>query len=85
TLAQYFAKVRYFHLVPQIIRDPSRIGAVSGDPHGADFIARINGVQKQTRVAWLKRMEKALQSAVPEFQSLDLEVDPSGKPHLIAG
>lgn len=84
-LAQYFAKVRYFHLVPQIIRDPSRIGAATGDPHGADFIAQINAVPGQTRTAWLKRMEKALQSAVPEFQTLSLEVDHAGAPHLVAG
>lgn len=82
-LAQYFAKVRYFHLVPQTIRDPSRIGTAAGDPHGADFIAQINA--SPNRTAWLRRMEKALQSAVPEFQSLSLEVDPAGVPHLVAG
>lgn len=83
-LADYFAKVQYFHLVPQIIRDPGRIG-VEGDPYGADFIAQMNAVKGRSRNAWFARMETALQSAVPEFRSLDLQVDTAGRPHLIAG
>jgi len=83
-LADYFAKVQYFHLVPQIIRDPNRIGTGS-DPYGSDFIAQMNAVQRTTREAWLRRMEQALRAAVPEFQSLQLEVDAAGRPHLIAG
>lgn len=84
-LADYFAKVQYFHLVPQIIRDPVRTGSLQGGPYGADFIARINGYPTTTRNAWLRRMETALQAAVPEFESLTLEVDTAGRPHLIAG
>lgn len=84
-LADYFAKVQYFHLVPQIIRDPSRIGAGANDPFGSNFIAQMNAVPVKTRQAWFRRMETALRSAVPEFQSLRLEVDKSGMPHLIAG
>ncbi|HXH36001.1 MAG TPA: AAA family ATPase [Plantibacter sp.] len=84
-LADYFAKVQYFHLVPQIIRDPSRVGSGVNDPFGSNFIAQMNAVQARTRDAWFRRMETALRSAVPEFQSLRLEVDKSGMPHLIAG
>lgn len=84
-LADYFAKVQYFHLVPQIIRNPSRMGSFPSDPYGGDFIAQMNAVPTGTRSAWLRRMETALRSAVPEFQSLQLEVDPAGRPHLIAG
>lgn len=84
-LADYFAKVQYFHLVPQIIRDPSRLGTGAGDPYGADFIAQMNSVSSKTRIAWLRRMESALRSAVPEFQTLSLEVDSAGRPHLVAG
>ncbi len=84
-LADYFGKVRYFHLVPQIIRDPARIGVLPGDPYGGDFVAQMNALPTATRNAWFRRMETALQSAVPEFQSLRLEVDSAGRPHLIAG
>lgn len=83
-IAEYFAKVRYFHLVPQVIRDPTRAGLPS-DPFGGDFIAQMNAVPVKTRTAWLKRMQGALQGAVPEFESLDIEVDSAGRPHLIAG
>ncbi|WP_062996032.1 AAA family ATPase [Nocardia mikamii] len=84
TIAEYFAKVRYFHLVPQVIRDPARAGRAD-DPFGGDFIAQMNSVQARTRNAWFKRMQKALQAAVPQFDSLEIEVDSTGRPHLIAG
>jgi predicted ATPase len=84
SIAEYFAKVRYFHLVPQVIRDPARAGRID-DPFGGDFIAQMNSVQPRTRNAWLKRMQNALQDAVPEFESLEIEVDSTGRPHLIAG
>ncbi|MDU0345256.1 AAA family ATPase [Microbacterium sp. KSW2-29] len=84
SLADYFSRVQYFHLVPQIIRDPSRFGS-GEDPYGSNFIAQMNAVSPKTREAWLRRMEQALRSAVPEFQSLQLEVDSAGRPHLIAG
>ncbi|WP_116115906.1 AAA family ATPase [Austwickia chelonae] len=84
-LSDYFTKVKYFHLVPQIIRSPLRQGITAGDPHGSDFITQMNTVQTRTREAWIRRMQAALQAAVPEFESLNLEVDKSGVPHLIAG
>ena len=84
-IADYFSKVQYFHLVPQIIRDPGRINATPQDPFGRDFIAQMNATPKRTRDAWMRRMQRALQAAVPEFESLEIEVDPSGTPHLKAG
>ncbi|WP_232016957.1 AAA family ATPase [Gordonia insulae] len=82
-LADYFAKVRYFHLVPQIIREPSRYD-LPGE-FGGEFIAQMNAVPQKTRDAWLRRMRDALRAAVPEFESLDIEVDAAGRPHLMAG
>ncbi len=84
-IAEYFAKAQYFHLVPQVIRDPSRAGMMHKDPFGGDFIAQMNDTPKKTRNAWMRRMQTALQAAVPEFESLELVVDSSGKPHLKAG
>ena len=78
-------QVQYFHLVPQIIRDPSRTPPVSGDPYGSDFIAQMNATSSRTRDAWLRRMQEALSAAVPGFESLTIEIDPSGRPHLIGG
>lgn len=84
-LAEYFAKARYFQLVPQLIRDPSRLGGAPDDTYGSDFIAQMNAVQPRTQAAWLRRIQDALRAAVPEFESLKLEVDSAGRPHLVAG
>ncbi|MGN7779592.1 AAA family ATPase [Mycolicibacterium sp. 22603] len=84
-ISEYFSKVRYFHLVPQVIRDPSRAGVVVNDPFGGDFIAQMNGVAPRTRDAWMKRMERALKAAVPKFDSLKIDIDSAGRPHLQAG
>ena len=84
-VVEHLAKAQYFHLVPQIIRDPSRASTVGRDPFGGSFISEMNGTPKRTRDAWMKRIQTALQSAVPEFETLEIEVDPSGTPHLKAG
>ena len=84
-IADYFDRVQYFHLVPQIIRDPSRTLVANDDPFGSDFIVQMNATAPRTRDAWLRRMREALRAAVPGFDSLSIELDPAGKPHLIAG
>ena len=84
-IADYFDRVQYFHIVPQIIRDPSRTLVANDDPFGSDFIAQMNATAPRTRDAWLRRMREALRAAVPGFDSLSIELDPAGKPHLIAG
>ena len=84
-VAEHFARVYYFHLVPQVIRqDAPGLRAVD-DPYGGDFIAQMNDVPERTRRAWLRRMEQALKAAVPGFESLTIETDSAGRPHLIAG
>ena len=84
-IADYFDRVQYFHIVPQIIRDPSRTLVANDDPFGSDFIVQMNATAPRTRDAWLRRMREALRAAVPGFDSLSIELDPAGKPHLIAG
>lgn len=81
-IAEFFADTRYLHLVPQVIRDASRAGDAVDDPFGGDFIARMNRVAPRTRDAWLRRVTEALQLAVPQFSSLEVTVDASGRPHL---
>ncbi|WP_130866944.1 AAA family ATPase [Acidipropionibacterium timonense] len=84
-IAEYFAKVNYFHLVPQVIRHPSGAGALSTRAFGSSMIAEMNGTPERTRNAWFRRIQKALVAAVPGFETLDLKVDAAGQPHLIAG
>ena len=83
-IADYFSGVQYFHLVPQIIRDPARV-SIDGDPFGSDFIAQMNATPTRTKEAWLRRMREALIAAVPGFESLTIETDTAGVPHLVAG
>lgn len=83
-IAEYFAKANYFHLVPQMIRYP-QAGGASPRAFGSSMIADMNATPVRTRQAWFRRIEKALQSAVPGFETLRLEVDKAGQPHLIAG
>jgi predicted ATPase len=81
-VAEFFRETRYLHLVPQIIRDAKRAGDVRDDPFGGDFIARMNRVPTKTRDAWLRRITRSLQIAVPQFESLEVKVDAAGTPHL---
>ena len=85
SVADYFDRVQYFHLVPQIIRDPSRAVIAGDDPFGSDFIAQMNATAPRPRDAWLRRMQQALRAAVPGFESLTIETDAAGRPHLVAG
>ncbi len=82
-IADFFASVRYLHVVPEIIRDPARSSG-RNDPFGGDLIARINATAKKTRDARLRRMEEALRVAVPQLSDLELIVDDGGVPHLRA-
>ena len=86
-LAEHFAAIRYTHLVPQIIRESDRIMPVAGDPYGSDLIARMNSSATTTATgrAVLSKIQAALQSAIPQFESLRIEIDDKEKPHLRAG
>lgn len=82
-VADFLASIRYLHVVPQIVREPNRsIGR--NDPFGGDLIERINATTKKSRDARLRRMEEALQIAVPQLSKLEIEVDEKGAPHLRA-
>lgn len=83
-IADYFKSIRYFHLSPQAIREPAP-GSHHDEPYGSGFLSAINSTKPKTRTKWLSTIQEALQSAVPQFESLNLEVDDSGQPHLIAG
>jgi len=83
-IADYFKSIRYFHLSPQAIREPVP-GSRHDEPYGSGFLAAINSTPPRIRSRWLSTIQEVLQTAVPQFESLDLEVDDSGQPHLVAG
>ena len=81
-LAEFFASVSYFHLVPQVIRNPDRWQGDYNDPYGGDFLERIARTNTKTQKSRLNRIVKALRVAVPQLQELRLEKDARGIPHL---
>lgn len=81
-VAEFFATVRYLHLVPQLVRDPGRSTARNGDPYGSDFLEQVARTRTPTRDARLRRIREALQVAVPQLADLMLFRDDRGVPHL---
>jgi predicted ATPase len=82
-LADFFAKVRYLHLVPQLVREPDRSTGRVNDPFGGDFLEQLATTPTKTRESRLKRITSALRAAVPQLQELDLRRDERGVPHLL--
>lgn len=86
-VAQFFAQVRYLHIVPQLIREPERYGRQNGeaDPFGGDFLEQLARSQKDRRKTFdsrLRRINDALRVAVPQLRELRLDRDEAGRPHL---
>ena len=81
-IADFFASVHYYHLVPQLVRDPERSIGRQADPYGGDFLEQIASTQKHTREARLRRILDALRVAVPQLRELKLEKDGRGVPHI---
>ena len=81
-IARFFGSVRYYHIVPQLVRDPERSVGHTADPFGGDFLEQIARTNKRTREARLRRILQALQVAVPQLQDLKLDKDERGVPHL---
>jgi predicted ATPase len=82
-VADFFRSIRYFHPVPQLMRDPARFEDGSAEPYGTRLMAEIADTPPRTREARLKRMNAVLRIAVPQLDELQLELD-RGVPHLRA-
>ncbi len=81
-LVEFFASVRYLHIVPQLVREPERSVGRSNDPYGGDFLEQVAGTPAKTREARLRRIRDALRVAVPQLQEIELTRDSRGTPHL---
>ena len=81
-LADFFASVRYTHLVPQLVREPDRSIGRQQDPYGGDFLEQIARQSKPTRESRLGKIREALKVAVPQLNELELARDERGTPHL---
>ncbi|MCB2262787.1 MAG: AAA family ATPase [Candidatus Thiosymbion ectosymbiont of Robbea hypermnestra] len=86
-LAEFFAATTYLHLVPQLLKFSDRIGGnrLEEDPFGQGFLEGLACTRANTRNARLKKIQRALEKAVPQFQELRFVRDETtGLPHLEA-
>jgi predicted ATPase len=81
-IADFFAQIRYLHVVPQLVRESDRLAPRPQDPFGSDFLEQIARTSKRTLDSRLKRMNQALAVAVPQLRELKLDRDERGVPHL---
>lgn len=81
-LADFFASVRYMHLVPQLVREPDRSVGRHQDPFGGDFLEQIAHQSKRIQDSRLSKIREALKVAVPQLHELELARDERGTPHL---
>ena len=85
-IGQFLRNITYLHLVPQLIRfaDVIQGKVIEDDPFGQGFLERVASVHPSTRRARLKRIERTLKIAVPQFEKLEFIRDSTGRPHLQA-
>jgi predicted ATPase len=81
-IADFFASIQYFHLVPQLVRDPGRAVGLRKDPYGEDFLEQIASMKNQARESRLRRILDVLKIAIPQFADLKFDQDQKGVPHL---
>jgi predicted ATPase len=82
-VADFFNRIRYLHIVPQLVREPDRSVGKQNDPYGGDFLEQIARTPERTQRARLRRILEALRAAVPQLRELELHRDPArGTPHL---
>lgn len=86
-LADFLRETTYLHLVPQLLKHGEKISGriLEDDPFGQGLLQRIAKTPQKTRDARLRRIQQALEKAVPQFSELKFEQDKiTGLPHLVA-
>jgi predicted ATPase len=86
-LVDFFGRVTYVHLVPQLLKFADMIGGrrLEDDPFGQGFLERLAKASESVQKSRLKRIEQALQSIIPHMEQLRFVRDEAtGLPHLEA-
>lgn len=86
SFVDFLGEVSYLHLIPQLVRDPKSFLKTSKgeDYYGRDFLEKVQKMNKRISGAYIKRIEKALKYAVPNFEKLNFGQDEMGVPHFEA-
>ncbi|MCC2104005.1 MAG: AAA family ATPase [Hyphomicrobiales bacterium] len=86
-IADEFSSITYLHLVPQLLKFGDFIGGrqLENDPFGQAFLERLARTPEKTRNSRLRRIQRALSKAIPQFEEIRFKRDDSsGRPHLEA-
>ena len=83
-VADALAGITTTHIVPQVVRGPRQQVNGGHDPDGSDFVDQLARLGDRKQKQALKRIEKQLKFAVPQFSALRIERDKVGVPHLEA-
>ncbi|MDD1685471.1 ATP-binding protein [Methanoregula sp.] len=83
---QYFETFKYFHVIPQLIRNPQAFSGpgIPEDPYGQHFLEYLAKTNPKLRKNRLDKIQDALRIAVPRLQELSFVKDELGFPHLEA-
>jgi predicted ATPase len=81
-IADFFASIHYYHLVPQLVRDSERSIGRQADPYGGDFLDQVALTPRPTRDSRLRRILAALKVAIPHLSEIKLDRDEHGVQHL---
>ncbi len=84
-IANFFNSVRYYHIVPQLVREPERSIGRQSDPYGGDFLEQMINLPEEIRDYRLQRIQNVLRVTVPQLEDLQLHIgtDSRGFPHLL--
>ena len=85
-VSRFLVSIRYLHLVPQLLKYPEAFkgAGLIEDPFGKNFLEVVARTPEKTRRSRLKKIEEAMQLAVPQLSNLSDAKDDSGVPHLEA-
>ena len=77
-ISDFFSAVLYFNLIPQLLQHPNDFPPAfdsSEDPFGRNFLKRIGDTRKDIRESRLRKIQTALQMAVPQLTQLSYVID----------
>lgn len=83
-LAAFFRSIRYWHLAPQLVREPERSIVHEYDPYGASLLDRMASMPEKICRARLRFIHETLRDVIPRVEQLDVRRDARGRPHLRA-
>lgn len=86
-IGQYFDKITYMHLVPQLLRHSDSIQGkvLEDDPFGQKFLESMAKTTKKSRDARLRVINQIIKIAVPKLEEISFDRDSdTGRPHISA-